>query len=87
MLRKVLFFTFFVSSITFAQVDNNQCKFYPVKEEKPLYYGQFLLDRIEYDNKNNLNYEITGWYGGDYKRLWIEAEGEHNLRKDKGNIE
>lgn len=54
---------------------------------KPLYYGQILFDRLEYDDSKRLNYEVTSWYGGDYQRFWIEVEGENNFEKEEGDLE
>ena len=74
-----------------ALAEEKKCNFYPVKPFKPLYYGQVLFDRVEYilneNNKKSLDYEITGWYGGDYQRIWIEIEGNHSLRGKGGEIE
>ena len=86
MFKRVLITALFISAFSYGETDN-KCNFYPVKKEKPLYYGQFLFDRLEYTNKNSLDYEITGWYGGDYRRIWLEVEGEHNTKKNEGSIE
>jgi copper resistance protein B len=86
MFKKLLILNFLVINTALAQSDT-VCKFYPIQKEKPLYYGLFLFDRLEYDNKNNLDYEITSFYGGDYRRIWIEAEGSHNVRKNEGDID
>ncbi len=88
MLKKVFVVLLFITAFSTAE-ENKRCKFFPVKPMEPLYYGQLLFDRIEHniENKNSFEYEITGWYGGDYKRVWIELEGEHNTLKDKGEIE
>ena len=88
MLKKLLIGILLTTSLSVA-IENEKCNFYPVKPMKPLYYGQILFDRIEYniENKNSLDYEITGWYGGDYRRIWIELEGEHNTSKNEGEIE
>jgi len=45
--------------------------------------GRMLFDRLEYArgaDEDTLNYEFTGWYGGDFNRVWLEGEGEHVLR-------
>lgn len=42
-------------------------------------YSLVLIDRLEYgdsDDGNNLLWDIQGWYGGDYNKLWIKSEGE-----------
>lgn len=41
--------------------------------------GRLLFDRLEYargEDEDTVNYEATGWYGGDFHRLWLEVEGE-----------
>lgn len=41
--------------------------------------GKLLLDRLEYragDGRDGYAWDGEGWYGGDYDRLWIKAEGE-----------
>jgi copper resistance protein B len=88
MLKKILTGILFISFISYGE-ENKKCNFFNVKPMKPLYYGQILFDRVEHniENKSQLDYEITGWYGGDYRRLWIEIEGTHNTLKDKGDIE
>ncbi len=77
----------FILGVSIAE--EKKCDFYPVKPMKPLYYGQLMIDRFEHaiDNKNNLDYEITGWYGGDYRRLWVEIEGSHSTLRREGEIE
>lgn len=42
-------------------------------------FAKLLIDRLEYaagDDEDTLNWDVQFWYGGDYQRLWIEAEGE-----------
>ncbi len=88
MIKKLLIGVLLITEVGLAQ-EEKKCQFYPVKPMKPLYYGQLLFDRIEYntEGKNLLNYEITGWYGGDYRRVWLELEGEHNTSKNEGDLE
>ncbi len=86
MFKKVFSTVLLLSTLSLAE-DTETCKFYPVKKMEPLYYGQFLIDRVEYTNKDNLNYEITTWYGGDYRRVWVEIEGEHNTKNNEGSVE
>lgn len=42
----------------------------------------FLLsDVLEYRPKGNdsdFRWDVQGWYGGDYNRLWLKSEGERN---------
>ncbi len=69
-----------------------ECRTCPVADMPPMYYGRFLIDRFEYTltgRKNKfISYEATGWYGGDYQRVYIEAEGVHDTgSSDGGEIE
>ena len=77
---------------TTAVQKNRQCKTYPVAAMHPMYYGRFLIDRMEYiltgSEDKFISYEATGWYGGDYQRLYLEAEGEHDSgSSDGGEVE
>lgn len=60
----------------------------PIQESA---HGRFLVDRLEYafdDNEDTVNWEVMGWYGGDYNRLWLEGEGEDTASGgDGGAIE
>src|SRR5690348_6848228 len=51
----------------------------PVADERP---NAFLLSNVlEYRPKANdsdFRWDIEGWYGGDYNRIWIKSEGERN---------
>ncbi len=66
----------------------SSCNTYPVDKMAPLHYGRFLMDRLEYTftgkNKKVFSYEATGWYGGDYQRFWLEAEGDHDSGSSEG---
>ena len=46
-------------------------------------YRYLLLDQLEYransGGEDTLNYDFTGWVGGDYQRLWIKSEGDVGL--------
>jgi len=90
-MRKLIYFliTFlFIIETSFAE--EKECKkLYPIKPMDNYTFGLFLIDRLGYttEDKNNLMYEITSWYGGDYNRLWLEAEGNHNLNSNEGEIE
>lgn len=39
----------------------------------------FLADQLEYrarDGSDGYKWDMQGWYGGDYDKLWIKSEGE-----------
>lgn len=54
-------------------------------EHNPRYL--FLLaDQLEFSPKGNdssFRWDIEGWYGGDFNRLWIKTEGDQLTSKDK----
>ncbi|MEQ8857566.1 MAG: copper resistance protein B [Pseudomonadales bacterium] len=42
-------------------------------------YGKLLVDRLEYgdaDEGDSQLWDVRAWYGGDYRKLWFETEGE-----------
>ncbi len=89
---KGLIYFLLVFTLSFSSLaQEKECKFYPVEKKKPLIYGQVLFDRIEYifsgKSRKNIEYEITSWYGGDYRRVWLELEGEHSLKNSEGEFE
>ncbi len=55
----------------------------PVDDQKNHFF--FLADVLEYRPKigrsgsgNDYRWDIEGWYGGDYNRLWYKTEGQQN---------
>ncbi|GJL53032.1 MAG: copper resistance protein B [Nitrospirales bacterium] len=55
----------------------------PVDDEQNHFF--FLADVLEYRPKtggsgsgNDYRWDIEGWYGGDYNRLWFKSEGQQN---------
>lgn len=43
-------------------------------------YSFFLFDLFEYQagrNADGLRWDVVGWVGGDYDRLWLKTEGAH----------
>lgn len=41
-------------------------------------YGMLALHRLEYaddDHGDTLRWDVEGWYGGDYNKLWLELDG------------
>ncbi|MGE0624851.1 MAG: copper resistance protein B [Pseudomonadales bacterium] len=42
-------------------------------------YAMLLVDRLEYgdgDHGDSFLWDLQGWYGGDYNKLWLKSEGE-----------
>ncbi|MDH5562650.1 MAG: copper resistance protein B [Nitrospirota bacterium] len=49
------------------------------------HYSFFLANILEYrpkvggtGNTNDYRWDVEGWYGGDYNRLWFKSEGQRN---------
>lgn len=51
-------------------------------------YGFLLVDQLEYRVKNaaddTARWDVQGWYGGDYNRLWMKTEGEWRTDGERG---
>lgn len=58
----------------------------PIEDSQP--FGFFLVDQLEYrinnDADNTVRWDVQGWYGGDYNRLWIKTEGEWRTDGERG---
>lgn len=58
----------------------------PIEDNQP--FGFLLFDQLEYRIKNNadntVRWDIQGWYGGDYNRLWVKTEGEWRTQGERG---
>jgi copper resistance protein B len=55
-------------------------------EDKPI-IGYFLVDQLEYraqQGTDTLGWQIQGWLGGDYNKLWVKTEGDQGLSGDNG---
>lgn len=52
---------------------------WPIPVHDNTMYSKLMIDRLEYawgDEEDTVNWEGQYWYGGDYNRLKIKAEGE-----------
>jgi len=41
--------------------------------------GLLMFDRLEYawgEDEDAVQWDVQGWYGGDYNRVWVKTEGE-----------
>jgi copper resistance protein B len=50
----------------------------------------FLADQLEYrirEGGDGYKWDIQGWYGGDYDKLWLKSEGEGEFGKKPEQIE
>ncbi|GAB6065350.1 hypothetical protein JCM9492_04420 [Aquifex pyrophilus] len=56
----------------------------------PARFGKLLFDLFEYrrnSDEKEFVYDVEFWYGGDFRRLWMETEGEHSLKNGSGTVE
>jgi copper resistance protein B len=59
----------------------------PAPVEDDVFFGLLLFDRLEYafgEDEDALVWDVQGWYGGDYNRLWVETEGEDAVAGGEG---
>ena len=50
----------------------------------------FLADVLEFSPKgtsSDFHWDIEGWYGGDFNRLWFKSEGEQNATQAERDID
>ena len=62
-------------------------KNWPEPVEDHQRFGSLLVDQLEYRVKEHtdaLRWDVTGWYGGDYNRLWLKTEGEWQTSGGRG---
>lgn len=53
-------------------------------------FRSLLLDVFEYaqgDGPDPMRWDIVGWYGGDYDRLWFKTEGVRGAELDGSDVE
>ncbi len=53
-------------------------------------FGRVLLDQLEWtrsDGRDVLSWETQAWYGGDYDKVWLKADGESIAGNQEGRIE
>ncbi len=63
---------------------------WPAPVHEPALNWQVLGDRLETsfgDGADGYQWDVQGWYGGDFSRLWIKSEGEGTLDGDPGEGE
>ena len=76
----------FILFIVKARVDAEEI-LPQVKEDNQL-FSFLLFDLLEYQGGKNLDqlrWDVVGWAGGDYNRLWFKTEGQADT--DKGTAE
>jgi len=63
-------------------------KNWPEPVEDSQRFGFLLVDQLEYRMKSGADdtarWDVQGWYGGDYNRLWMKTEGEWRTGGERG---
>ena len=63
-------------------------KNWPEPVEDSQRFGFLLVDQLEYRIKSGADdtarWDVQGWYGGDYNRLWMKTEGEWRTGGERG---
>ena len=58
----------------------------PIEDSEKFSY--LLVDQLEYrmkrDATDTARWDVQGWYGGDYHRLWMKTEGEWRTGGERG---
>lgn len=60
----------------------------PIPDQKP--FWMVLVDRLETrfaDELDGYVWDMQGWYGGDFNRLWVKSEGEGEQGESPENAE
>ncbi len=58
---------------------------WPSPVEDRMRHSFFLADLLEYrpnGNGGDIRWDILGWSGGDYNRIWFKSEGNTNFKAD-----
>ncbi|BAQ64746.1 copper resistance protein B [Geminocystis sp. NIES-3709] len=77
-------------NFTFTQHNHNQENDFGEPIHDNQIYHKILFDQLEYqvnDSQNIFNWDIQGWVGGDYQKLWVKTEGEVSLDDGNGEAE
>lgn len=57
----------------------------PIEDNPVIYF--LLFDQLEYrvnEGTDTFHWDIQGWIGGDYNRIWVKTEGDQRLEDDHG---
>ncbi len=60
------------------------------EETDEIAFGKIISDQLEYRNNDGidtLRWDIQGWRGTDYKKLWMKFEGDDEVSTSTGEIE
>lgn len=72
----------FIMFVVAARVDAEQIL--PQPKEDDQLYSFLLFDLLEYQGGKGLDqlrWDVVGWAGGDYNRLWFKTEGDTDADK------
>lgn len=72
----------FILSVVAARVGAEEIR--PQPKEDDQLFSFLLFDLLEYQGGNNLDqlrWDVVGWAGGDYNRLWFKTEGDTTADK------
>lgn len=53
-------------------------------------FSKIIADQLEYhnnDGENTLRWDIQGWRGTDYNKIWVKFEGEDQVSANAGDLE
>ena len=62
-------------------------KDWPEPVEDRQRFGSLLVDQLEYrlkEGADTVRWDVVGWYGGDYNRLWLKTEGDWRASGERG---
>jgi len=61
------------------------------EETDEISIGKIIADQTEYrfnnNGKNTVRWDMQGWRGTDYNKLWVKFEGDHELSNRVGALE
>ena len=61
------------------------------EETDEMTVSKIIADQTEYRSNNNgnntLRWDMQGWRGSDYNKLWVKFEGDHEPATRAGNLE
>lgn len=60
------------------------------EETDEIVYSKVISDQLEYrsiDGTDMLRWDLQGWRGTDYKKLWVKFEGEDEVSANAGDLE
>jgi copper resistance protein B len=60
------------------------------EETDTIVYDKFMVDQLEYRTNSGsdfLRWDIQGWRGTDYNKMWFKLEGEDEVSSDAADLE